>query len=188
MSQTNRRSLLVKLVMALKVVVSGRAFEQAWEGWKLPLTYATRALVLSLAFAAISPPATLAQEADVYHPPGEEHPTSAKQDFDNHCAPCHGIDGKGHGPELDVLPEIHPSDLTKISLENGGVFPRQAVADMVDGRKSISIPWHRSFNMPFWGVDFQPEGKKMEYTPESEAEVKARIDAIVAYVETIQRK
>ena len=142
------------------------------------------ALALILAVASIRPIAAFAQNADVYHPASEEHPTSGKQDFDNHCAPCHGGDGKGNGPELKVLPDIHPSDLTRISLKNGGVFPRQKVVDMVDGRKVI--PSHKRFDMPFWGVNFQQEGK--EFTPDSEAKAKTRIDALVAYVESLQRK
>jgi mono/diheme cytochrome c family protein len=125
-----------------------------------------------------------AQDSDVYHPASEERPTSGKQDFMNHCAPCHGNDGKGNGPELKVLPDIHPSDLTNITLKNGGVFPREKVADMVDGRKAI--PSHKRFDMPFWGVNFQQEGK--EFTPDSEAKAKARIDALVNYVESIQRQ
>jgi hypothetical protein len=40
--------------------------------------------------------------------------------------------------------------------------------------------------MPFWGVNFQQEGK--EFTPQSEARAKARIDALVTYVESIQRQ
>ena len=148
------------------------------------LICATCALALSLAITAIRPSVAWAQEADVYHPASEEHPTSGKQDFDNHCAPCHGVDGKGHGPELNVLPDIHPSDLTTIGLKNGGVFPRQKVEDMVDGRKAI--PSHKRFDMPFWGVNFQQEGK--EFTPESEAKAKARIAALVDYVESLQRK
>jgi mono/diheme cytochrome c family protein len=145
---------------------------------------ATSALALSVAIAVIQPTTTRAQGADVYHPASEERPTSGKEDFDNHCAPCHGLDGKGHGPELNVLPDIHPSDLTNITLKHGGVFPRQEVADMVDGRKSI--PSHKRFDMPFWGVNFQQEGK--EFSPESEAKAKARIDALVTYVEALQRK
>ena len=148
------------------------------------LASAACGLALILAIGACRPTAALAQDSDVYHPASEEHPVSGKQDFMNHCAPCHGDDGKGHGPELKVLPDIHPSDLTKISMKNGGVFPRQKVVDMVDGRKAI--PSHKRFDMPFWGVNFQQEGK--EFTPESEAKAKARIDALVAYVESIQRQ
>jgi hypothetical protein len=139
---------------------------------------------LILVFSVCYSTGALAQDSDVYHPAGAENPASGKQDFMNHCAPCHGNDGKGNGPELKVLPDIHPSDLTNITLKNGGVFPRQKVADMVDGRKAI--PSHKRFDMPFWGVNFQQEGK--EFTPESEAKAKARIDALVNYVESIQRQ
>jgi len=148
------------------------------------LAIVTCELALIVAIGAWRPIAALAQEADVYHPAGEENPTSGKADFMNHCAPCHGDNGKGNGPELKVLPDIHPSDLTKITLRNGGVFPTQKVADMVDGRKAI--PSHKRFDMPFWGVNFQQEGK--EFTPESEARAKARIDALVAYVQSIQQQ
>jgi len=139
---------------------------------------------LALVLSACCCTCALAQDSDVYHPAGAENPVSGKQDFMNHCAPCHGNDGKGNGPELKVLPDIHPSDLTNITLKNGGVFPREKVADMVDGRKAI--PSHKRFDMPFWGVNFQQEGK--EFTPESEAKAKARIDALVNYVESIQRQ
>jgi len=142
------------------------------------------ALALSVAIGVWRSTAAQAQEPDVYHPAGEENPVSGKADFMNHCAPCHGDNGKGNGPELKVLPDIHPSDLTKITLRNGGVFPTQKVADMVDGRKAI--PSHKRFDMPFWGVNFQQEGK--EFTPESEARAKARIDALVAYIQSIQQQ
>ena len=148
------------------------------------LISATCGLALILAFGACYTSSAVAEDSDVYHPASAESPVSGKQDFMNHCAPCHGTDGKGNGPELKVLPDIHPSDLTNITLKNGGVFPRQTVADMVDGRKAI--PSHKRFDMPFWGVNFQQEGK--EFTPESEAKAKARIDALVNYVESIQRQ
>ena len=105
-----------------------------------------------------------------------------KADFNKHCAPCHGTNGKGHGPEVAVIPGIKPSDLTLISRNNGGVFPYQEVADTIDGRKGV--PSHKRFDMPFWGVNFQQQGK--EFTPESEAAAKVRIDSVVNYIQTIQ--
>jgi mono/diheme cytochrome c family protein len=141
-------------------------------------------LALILAAGLCGSTAALAQSSDVYHPASEENPASGKEDFMNHCAPCHGDNGKGNGPELKVLPDIHPTDLTKISLKNGGVFPTQKVMDMVDGRKVI--PSHKRFDMPFWGVNFQQEGK--EFTPESEAKAKARIEALVDYIKSIQKE
>jgi hypothetical protein len=39
--------------------------------------------------------------------------------------------------------------------------------------------------MPFWGVTFQQSGK--EFTPESEAKAKERIDNVIRYIETLQQ-
>jgi hypothetical protein len=59
--------------------------------------------------------------------------TTGKQDFDENCASCHGKDGKGHGAALYVIPEIKPSDLTKLTKNNGGVFPAERVYQSIDG-------------------------------------------------------
>jgi mono/diheme cytochrome c family protein len=117
-------------------------------------------------------------------PQGATQVAAGKADFVKHCVPCHGNDAKGHGPEVNLIPGIKPADLTKMSKKNGGVFPFQDVEDTIDGRKKI--PSHERFDMPFWGVNFQESGK--EFSGESEAKSKARIDAIMAYIETIQEK
>ncbi len=140
------------------------------------------ALMALIAFRAM--PASAQDYPDVYHPASEDHPVSGKQDFMKHCAPCHGTNGRGHGPEVNLIPDIHPPDLTVLSMRNGGVFPAKQVADTIDGRKSI--PSHKRFDMPFWGVNFQASDK--EFTPKSEALAKARIDALVDYIRTIQRQ
>jgi mono/diheme cytochrome c family protein len=108
--------------------------------------------------------------------------TPGKQDYLNNCAGCHGKDGKGKGPDLYVVPGIQPPDLTTLAKRNGGVFPFQQTVDAIDGRKGI--PSHKRFDMPFWGVRMQPEGR--EFTPESDAQVKGRINALVHYVESMQ--
>lgn len=115
--------------------------------------------------------------------PSAQDIAAGKADFMKHCAPCHGANGKGHGPEVNVIPGIKPADLTRVSIRNGGVFPRDKIADTIDGRKLI--PSHKRFDMPFWGVNFQQEGK--EFTPGSEQKASLRIENIVDYIETIQR-
>jgi hypothetical protein len=114
--------------------------------------------------------------------PTAQQLAQGKADFMHYCAPCHSESGKGNGPEVKVIPGIKPKDLTKIALHNGGVFPYQNVEDIVDGRKSI--PSHTRYDMPFWGVNFQQAGQ--EFTTPSERKAKARIDAIVDYIATIQ--
>jgi mono/diheme cytochrome c family protein len=109
---------------------------------------------------------------------------SGKADFDQNCASCHGTDGKGNGPALYTIPGVHPPDLTQLSRNNGGQFPTADVYNSIDGRKKV--PSHERLTMPFWGVTMQSEGN--EFTPQSDAEVKKRINDIVSYIESIQQK
>ncbi len=118
-----------------------------------------------------------------WQPASAEAIAQGRTDFNRYCAPCHSADGRGNGPEVKVIPGIKPKDLTTISTRNGGVFPYRDVEATIDGRKII--PSHKRFDMPFWGVSFQQQGR--EFSPESEAKVRQRIDAIVDYIATLQR-
>ena len=106
---------------------------------------------------------------------------NGKRDFDELCAQCHGATGTGEGR---TLTEANPPDLTLLSRRNGGKFPFEHVNRIVDGREMTES--HTRAAMPFWGQVLQtPEH---ENTPESNAEVKARILAIVEYIRSIQKK
>ncbi|HYA34958.1 MAG TPA: c-type cytochrome, partial [Candidatus Binataceae bacterium] len=109
---------------------------------------------------------------------------SAKSDYIRHCADCHGVDGKGKGPEVQVVPGYTTADLTQLSAAHNGEFPREAVYDTIDGRKTV--PAHMRKNMPVWGYVFQPD--KKELSPEADAQVKRRISALVDYIQTLQTK
>jgi len=111
---------------------------------------------------------------------------SGAQEFKENCARCHGADAKGNGPDANEKPGYHPADLTHIASRHGGKFPRQEIYDVIDGGKRL--PGHYDFNspMPLWGLGFQLRGK--EYTKQSEAAVKRRIDVLLDYLESIQEK
>jgi mono/diheme cytochrome c family protein len=151
----------------------------------------TLAIVLAIAAVMTRSPAVTAQEEDYlatptptpWQSPSAETIAQGKADFNKHCAPCHSESGKGNGPELKVIPDIKPKNLTTIAARNGGVFPYREVEDIIDGRKMI--PGHKRFDMPFWGVNFQQQGQ--EFTTASEAQARKRIDAIVDYVATLQQ-
>ena len=53
-----------------------------------------------------------------------------EQWFRAYCSPCHGLDGKGHGPAASGLKTV-PADLTMITARNGGTFPRAFIAELV---------------------------------------------------------
>jgi mono/diheme cytochrome c family protein len=99
---------------------------------------------------------------------------SGRRDFLASCASCHGTDGSGNGPVAAALRQ-RPADLTGIALANNGVFPSARVRRVIDGR---DVAAHGTPDMPVWGSVFRG----------GEQAVRARIDALVAYVESIQRK
>ena len=113
-------------------------------------------------------------------------PSTARRDFVLHCADCHGVDAKGNGPAVQVIPGFKPVDLTLISKNHGGQFPRDYVHDIIDGRRRLPGHYDADTDMPLWGVTFQPEGT--EFSKQSEEKVKARIAALVDYIEGIQQK
>ena len=96
--------------------------------------------------------------------------------FRTHCATCHGTTGRGNGPLADQMRRM-PPDLTQYTRRNGGVFPTERVHRIVEGGE---IPSHGNREMPVWGDVFQ--------IGRSEADVKARIDAIVRYLAGIQQR
>jgi mono/diheme cytochrome c family protein len=99
--------------------------------------------------------------------------------FRTHCAACHGTDARGTGTATSAL-RRQPPDLTEYTARNGGVFPRERVYQIIDGRY---VPAHGDRDMPIWGDAFSRSREGL-----SDAAVKARIDAIVTYLEAIQRR
>ena len=108
-------------------------------------------------------------------PPRED----GAQLFRTWCASCHGLTAQGNGVLAPMLRKAVP-DLTGIADRNGGVFPTAHVRRIVDGR---DVGSHGDPEMPVWGSSFRatPEGY-------SEAVARARIDAVVAYLESIQKR
>jgi mono/diheme cytochrome c family protein len=113
-------------------------------------------------------------------------PSTARKDFVLHCADCHGVDGKGNGPAVQVIPGFKPVDLTTLTKNHDGKFPRDFVYEVIDGRKQLPGHYDPDTDMPLWGLTFQTEGR--EFSKQSEEKVKARIDALVEYIEGIQTK
>jgi len=84
----------------------------------------------------------------------ETHGTSiasGKTLFMQHCASCHGDDGKGAGPAAFALKK-QPPDLTALAKRNHGKFPSDEVSKAIDG--DFEVPAHGSKEMPTWGPLF----------------------------------
>ncbi len=106
-------------------------------------------------------------------------PQTGAQLFRSYCASCHGVDARGAGPLADVLRTVPPS-LTEYAIRNNGVFPSERVRQIIDGRH---VPAHGDTEMPVWGRAFMREpGGGDDVT------IRARIDALVAYLASIQEQ
>ena len=99
--------------------------------------------------------------------------------FHDYCSPCHGRDGTGHGPVASAL-KVAPSDLTKLSAKNNGVFPRARVRDYVTNGGGDAVAAHGTSAMPVWGPTFRA-------LDSSDRSVAVRIANLVEYLATIQK-
>jgi mono/diheme cytochrome c family protein len=97
-------------------------------------------MIARLALLSLMAAPGFAQDADI----GRAH-------FYTHCATCHGLEGKGDGPMAGVL-TIPPTNLTELTIQNGGVFPLARVVQRIDGRDPLVA--HGS-PMPVFGDFFE---------------------------------
>jgi mono/diheme cytochrome c family protein len=106
---------------------------------------------------------------------------AGKDDYDSHCAACHGSNGATQGSYARFL-NVNIPNLTTLSKRNGGVFPYSQVYETIDGR--LAPPAHGTRDMPIWGQEFSY--KKRPLNPNSEAFVRAKINALVLYIHRLQ--
>ena len=103
-------------------------------------------------------------------------PMSGAQLFRTYCASCHGEDAAGAGPISAQLRNAVP-DLTTFSARNGGMFPAERVRQMIEGRGPAA---HGDRSMPVWGDVFRRQ--------DADADAAMRIDSIVTFIRSIQRR
>jgi mono/diheme cytochrome c family protein len=106
-------------------------------------------------------------------------PTSGKQMFTSYCAPCHGVDGRGHGPAASALKST-PVDLTGLTRKNRGVFPDTHIVAVLEF--GITIPAHGSVEMPVWG----PILSRINLSNVQDKQL--RISNLSRYIESIQER
>ena len=95
--------------------------------------------------------------------------------FNQYCATCHGVTGKGDGPAAAAL-KVAPADLTAIQRP-GEKFPFYQVQTKIDGEKAVTA--HGTSKMPIWGTVFRRTS--------GELQKHADVYALVKYIESIQK-
>jgi len=130
-------------------------------------------LAAGLAFAGVA----AAQTAIKTVPVKLSGTIDGAQLFREHCAVCHGQDGKGHGPAAPAL-KRPIGDLTRIPSDKNGKFPFLAIQEQI---RNGSIVEHGTVDMPIWGKLFTPMGGKP-------ADADMRVYAVAKYIESIQAR
>jgi mono/diheme cytochrome c family protein len=113
-----------------------------------------------------------------------------KAEFLRSCASCHGPSGKGDGPVAKSLTK-KPTDLTKLSEGNQGVFPVSRIYDIIDGRVQVMI--HGPREMPIWGDVYSREliarmPRDFMSKELADSMVRVRILMLIEYISTLQGK
>jgi len=106
-------------------------------------------------------------------------PADSKAMYSSYCTPCHGVNGKGNGPLASSLKRT-PPDLTKLSRNNGGVFPIDHVIGVIGHGTSAS--GHDKAGMPNWAEELG----KIDQT--NKVDTALRISNLSKYLETLQSK
>ncbi len=120
------------------------------------------AILLAVLVAALSGCQKAQTTADV---------EAGKALFDENCAVCHG---PGGNVREAAQHDAKTPDLREIAKRSaGGYLPVSTLAEIIDGRRVISS---HGRTMPVWGEQFG----------EDDAETKAKIESLVAYIESIQ--
>jgi len=94
-----------------------------------------------------------------------------------YCASCHGREARGDGSLAEYL-RVTPTDLTRLSAENGGEFPFEEVRKQIDRRE---IARAHGSDMPVWGDVFEKVGDEA-----GQEEVEEKILSLVHYLRSVQ--
>jgi mono/diheme cytochrome c family protein len=106
---------------------------------------------------------------------------SGSELYQRFCASCHGVGGHGDGPVSASL-AVEVPDLTLLTRRARGVFPRDQLQRIVDGRHILGA--HGTRTMPVWGEDLS----RLEIgNPDAERVTRTVIDRIVDYLATLQK-
>lgn len=110
---------------------------------------------------------------------------SSEADFRFSCSSCHGEDGLGGGSKAFGL-GVEAPDLTTLTKRNNGVFPRERLRRVIDGREDIKT--HVDREMPVWGQIFKLDAEQgLGGIEGDKATIEGRIEGLIDFIETLQK-
>jgi mono/diheme cytochrome c family protein len=106
---------------------------------------------------------------------------SGQELYSRFCASCHGISGRGDGPVAKSI-RVEVPDLTLVTRRAGGKYPRERIAQIIDGRHIIGA--HGTRTMPVWGEDLS----RLEIgNPNAERASRVVIEKLADYLGLLQK-
>ena len=102
--------------------------------------------------------------------------------FNELCAACHGVSGKGDGPAASAMAKP-VTNLTVLSSSNDGAFPFKQVEKSITGKSQVVA--HGTIDMPVWGQRFEelrPDWKQFR----RKALARQRIYNLTLHIESLQ--
>lgn len=115
-------------------------------------------------------------------------PDLGKREFENNCASCHGMDGKGNGPMGNLL-RVGPPDLTQLAKKNQGVLPMNRMYEVIEGGTVLA---HGTRDMPIWGREYRIDDaehlREARGNYDAAALVRARILLLLEYINRLQAR
>ena len=103
--------------------------------------------------------------------------------FNNICAVCHGVSGKGDGPAVSALEHAVP-DLTVVAANNDGVYPHEKMKNVIFGRHRDVA--RETSGMPYWGEHFMYLRTHFIIDAPNRKYAWARVDTLNKHVESLQ--
>jgi mono/diheme cytochrome c family protein len=108
-----------------------------------------------------------------------------QEEYRQHCAACHGLEGRGDGPIGQMLKTPAPN-LARIAQRNGGTYPVEKIYDIIEGSSVVAA--HGTRDMPLWGDRYRRDAKPQ--TPDQSdvatQQAQQRILSLVYYLGTLQ--
>ena len=102
--------------------------------------------------------------------------------YSENCVSCHGVTGRGDGPNARQL-GTKPADLTRMAARRDGVWPMLEVMAIIDGYSRNTLPRE---GMPVFDNFLDNEMVEFDTGNGVEILVPSKLIEIVNYLETLQ--
>jgi mono/diheme cytochrome c family protein len=162
-------------VLTISLKKRATTVKTADKGWRRKLQVLPAIAIACVVLGGAGRQNQIAQKADEQYP-SLIRSVEGPDLYRAYCASCHGLDGKGGGPAASAFKAKTP-DLTLLTRNNRGKFPKDRVRQMIMGDQMVAA--HGSREMPIWGPTFHQIEEDVDRG-------NVRVENLLKYLESIQ--